>query len=198
MTRIFHPPSDGIALLPDSPGIYAIFNRCTRRVGVGLASRSIRGRVMTHRSNLRRQRGLSAPLARDLLAWGIDSFVFIALECVPTVGRVGADRDRLRTRESWWADQLGALDERTGYNFEAGGMRSPASLFREHERKLMRSNSRRYRLLPGVTLDDPIQPTLLESWWTCRGPRQSAVQATFADAAIAEDSEMLESGSDRR
>lgn len=156
-------PADGIELLPNTPGIYCVWNRVTQRCGVGLASRSVRTRAMQHRSNLRRANALSAPLARDLCEHGLASFLFLLLEQVPHP-EIGSHRAALRKREAWWACRLGALDERTGYNLEAGGQRSPASLFRERERKLMRANSRSYRLLPGINIDDPVHPILLETW----------------------------------
>lgn len=160
MPQVLH---DGVDLLPDLPGIYAIFNRVTGRRAVGMASRSIRTRAMQHRRSFLSLTGCSAPIARDLAAHGADAFIFLALEICPRDSQ-RSRRVVLRARELWWAEQLLTLDERSGYNLEAGGVRSRASRLRDLERKFLRSNSRRYELLPAVCIDDPVNPEFLRTW----------------------------------
>lgn len=154
---------DGIALLPDEPGIYCILNRITGRRGVGLASRSIRSRAKDHRRSFSAIGICSVPIARDLVRHGSSAFIFLTLEIYPDVGTRNYLM-MLKSRELWWAQQLLTLDESTGYNLEAGGVRSPASRLRDHERKLLRTNSRRYQFLPAVGINDPIQSELLKTW----------------------------------
>ena len=165
---------DGISLLPQQPGIYCIFNRITGRRGVGLATRSIRARANDHRRSFSTAVSCSAPVARDLVQHGAGAFIFLSLELVLHAGA----RNHLlmlKDRELWWAQQLLTLDERTGYNLEAGGIRSPASRLREHERKLLRANSRRYQLLPSVGINDPIQSDLLRTWVAATHIQQASV-----------------------
>lgn len=165
---------DGISLLPEQPGIYCIFNRVTSRRGVGLATRSIRARAKDHRRSFSTVTSCSIPVARDLVQHGAGAFIFLSLELVLHAGA----RNHLlmlKDRELWWAQQLLTLDERTGYNLEAGGIRSPASRLREHERKLLRANSRRYQLLPSVGINDPIQSDLLRTWVAATHIQQASV-----------------------
>jgi hypothetical protein len=154
---------DGIHLLPNQAGIYGILNRCNGRRWVGLAGTSIRARALAHRRFFRSPSGPEVPILRDLRLHGPNAFIFLVLELRPD-DKDSNHRAVLKARELWWAQQLLTLDERTGYNLEAGGLRSPASRFREQERKLMRSNSGRYELLPGVDPSNPINSGLLESW----------------------------------
>ena len=101
-------------------------------------------------------------LSKDLQAFGSDAFFFFALRIdgFTEIRR----QSQFEGLEAWFANQMGAADEQYGYNLEAGHQRSRASKFRDRERKLMRRNSEKYRLLPGVNLLDPVNPRLLESW----------------------------------
>lgn len=155
--------TDGIDLLPTEPGIYCFFNRYNGRRWVGLASSSMRSRARQHRAFFRHPTGTASTLVRDVRLYGADAFVFVCLEICPKSDAV-LHSAQLRRRERAWAERLLALDERTGYNAEAGGVRSLASLFRDHERKLLRQNSRKYVMLPGVDIAQPIDPLLLASW----------------------------------
>jgi hypothetical protein len=70
-----------------------------------------------------------------------------------------------RTADIEQTIQLGAHIEASGYNSEAGHVRTRGSRFRDSERKLIKSRAgSNYLLLPGVDLDDPIDPDLLRSW----------------------------------
>jgi hypothetical protein len=148
-------------MLPDSPGIYVIINKVNGRRGVGLSTRSIKARVRQHLQALRTVVDHPTPMQRDAMKLGIESFRFETLEiCSP---RDGLNlRRHLQAREGWWAEHLGTLDEHKGYNREAGGRRSPASLVRERERRLIDCFPARYQLLPDVTLDQPIGTCLLQ------------------------------------
>lgn len=156
-------PLDTIELLPDVPGVYLILNRATGRRWVGISCSSIRRRARQHLHNLEASRHVPTGMHRDLAAYGPSSFVFVTLEIADGL-LTSACRRTLMEREGWWAEQLLTLDESHGYNQEAGGRRSRASLFRDHERKLMRARGGRYRLLPGRALFDPIHEALLRSW----------------------------------
>lgn len=151
--------------LPDAPGIYLILNCTTGRRWVGAASRSMRARELQHRRSFSSGVALGR-LQEDLDRHGPAVFVFLVLEqCSPSGG---ANTGRLRDRERWWAEHLHALDQHQGYNLEAGGLRSPASLFRDHERKLMRGSPPKYVLLPDVHLDSTVNDNLLGSWHAAR------------------------------
>ena len=155
--------SDGIDLLPDQPGIYCILNRVNGRRMVGMAGRSVQHRAKQHRQFLKRPTGPEVPLVRDLRLHGPGAFMFLTLEvCQPSLGT--NHRGLLRSRELWWARQLCCLDERTGYNLEAGGVRSPASRLRDLERKLAYPSIRKFELLPGTDASEPINPGLLATW----------------------------------
>jgi hypothetical protein len=153
----------GVDLLPDEPGIYCIVNRFNGRRWVGLASRSVRGRAQQHMCVFRNPTAGDTPILRDLRSFGVEAFFFLLLEKCPEKHELSVTR-YLKRREGWWAHQLLTLHEATGYNLEAGGFRSRASRFRDHERKLMRDRSRKYQLLPGVNPNDPVNQTLLASW----------------------------------
>lgn len=156
--------------LPDAPGVYLILNRHTGRRWVGKTTSSIRLRAQQHRRSFI---GSTTPLglmAEDLARYGSDAFVFLVLEAFPKPELVS--RAHLRHLERQWAQHLQALDQRQGYNLEAGGLRSPASLFRDHERKVLRGRPPKYAFLPGVRPEAPIDEALLVSWFA--GHRHSA------------------------
>lgn len=142
-----------------------MLNRCSGRRRVGLASSSMRARAFEHRRALAHPNTADPAIRADLIAHGAAAFVFLTLEVHSVTPEAPvAHRSLLRQRELWWALNLNCLDERTGYNREAGGMRSPASRFRDMETKLMRANSRRYVGLPWVDRQAPINIRLLRSW----------------------------------
>ena len=100
-------------------------------------------------------------MRRDLVLHGFDPFFFALAPIRPEAAgaRLGGDQVEL-----WWTIQLQAHDERFGYNLEAGHCRTSGAQFRDRERKLMRSKSRKYELLKGVDMYDPIHPALLGTW----------------------------------
>ena len=156
------PPSDGIACLPKGPGIYGMWNRVTRLWNIG-QSENIRLRCQLHRSQLRLGAAGNMRIRRDVEKHGADAFFFFALEVVTDASGM-ALKHKLNHSEVWWVLQFQAHDERYGYVGEAGRIRTMGSRLRDREKKLMRYNSNKYQLLPGVDLYDPIHPLLLASW----------------------------------
>lgn len=152
--------------LPDRPGIYLILNRHNGRRWVGMAGRSLSERAKQHRRALNSGRAPAGRMGEDLAQYGPDAFVFLVLEVNREACRPGSGQ--LRSRERWWAQHLHALDQQQGYNLEAGGLRSPASLFRDCERKLQQASRPKYCQLPGVQPADPIDPRLLQAWMNGR------------------------------
>lgn len=155
------PPMNSAASFPAAPGIYCLMNLNSGRRGVG-QSRNVLTRVRSHQRDLRLGRAHSPTLRADLLAHGPESFVFLLLESFDPAQSAGDWV--LKRREGWWAQHLQCMSEQTGYNLEAGGVRSPASRFRDHERKLIKYRVTRYMFLPGVDLLDPVAIELLQSW----------------------------------
>ncbi len=153
---------DGVDLLPKRPGLYCILNRVNGKRYVGEASKSLYQRCMQHRAEFKNGRPSSMLLRRDLLAFGADAFFFFALR----VDGLSQEEDKRQgfMTEIWFAVQLRSHDERYGYNLEVGHHRTRAARFRDRERKLMRRNSWKYELLPGVDLYDPIASSLLQTW----------------------------------
>lgn len=154
------PLEDGINQLPRGAGIYCVLNRVTGRRYIGQAVNVYR-RCLAHRSELRDGRPANMLMRRDLVLHGFDPFFFVLAPIRPeAVGlRLGGDQV-----EHWWAVRLQAIDEFNGYNLEAGRRRTKGSLLRDREVKLMRPTSRKYVLLGGVDLYDPIHPDLLGTW----------------------------------
>ena len=155
------PWDDGIQFLPRGPGVYCIFNRVTARRYIG-ETHDIYKRCASHRSELRRGVASNMLMRRDTLLHGAEAFFFFAVR----LDGIG-DLDKPRTRhgiEVWLTAQFCAHDERYGYNQEAGHHPTKAARFRDRERKLMRGNSRKYVLLDGVDIYDPIHPDLLSRW----------------------------------
>lgn len=156
------PLVDGISLLPKKPGIYGMWNRAARLWNIG-QSANIHQRCCLHRAELRAGNAANMRIRRDVQRHGANAFFYCALELVTVAA--GADlAHELRRRELWWARQFQAHDERYGYNLDAGGYRTRGAALRDRERKLMRLNSSKYRLLPWVDMYDPISTALLASW----------------------------------
>jgi hypothetical protein len=156
------PPVDGIDSLPKTHGIYAMLNRVTRMVNIGQAE-NIRRRCAMHRSQLRAGTAPNLRMRRDALRHGADAFLYITLELLEIGAQTNVKRE-LNKLELWWVVQFQAHVEQFGYVSEAGHCRTRGSRLRDREGKLMRPNSQKYELLPGVDICDPIHPGLLESW----------------------------------
>lgn len=156
------PPVDGISLLPSKPGIYAMLNRVTRIMNVGQAE-DIRSRCVGHRSQLRAGIHPNLRMRPDAESYGANVYFYHVLELLEVNEGMNI-RAELNALELWWAVQLQVHIEQYGYISSAGGYITRGARFRDRERKLMRLNSRKYQLLPGVDLYDPIHPVLLAAW----------------------------------
>lgn len=137
-----------------------MLNRISNKWYVGQA-KNILNRCISHRSELRRGIGSNMLMRRDAELNGIDAFFLVLYLADAAEPRRPSMIDMM---EVWWVIQLRAHDERWGYNLEAGHRRTTGALFRDRERKLMRSRSGKYELLDGVHMYDPIHPDLLGSW----------------------------------
>lgn len=152
---------DGVAQLPNRAGIYCIINRINGKRYIGQAS-NIRSRCTQHRSDLRGGNSFNMSLRRDSVIFGADAFFFFAPALDGVYAALGPKN--LDYIEAWFVAQMAAHDERYGYNCAAGHSRTKASRFRDRETKLMRPNSAKYEMLPGIDFFDPISPMLLSSW----------------------------------
>jgi hypothetical protein len=101
-------------------------------------------------------------MRRDAVLHGAEVFFFFALrlDAIANVDR----RLHLDVIEIWFAVQLRSTDERGGYNLELGSHPTTATRLRNRETKLMRRNSGKYVLLPGVDLYDLVNQELLSTW----------------------------------
>ena len=153
---------DGIAQLPSEPGVYVMFNRVTRKVNVG-QSKNVKRRCVLHRTQLRAGTAANMRMRHDAQRYGGDVWFYFTLALVDVTEHMNIARvlDRL---EVYWVTQLQANNEAHGYVSEAGHHRTLGARFRDRERKLLRRNSEKYELLPGVDIDDPINPMLLAAW----------------------------------
>ena len=160
---IFSSPLDnGIDLLPRAAGVYGMWNRATRMWNVG-QSADVHKRCLGHAKQLQARKASNHRIQRDIDRHGADAFFYMVLELAIETDPKTRQRE-LNQLEIWWVVQLRAHDERFGYNADAGGLRTRGARFRDRERKLMRLNSGKYELLPGVDPYDPIKPELLASW----------------------------------
>lgn len=156
------PLVDGIEFLPANPGLYCLLNRVNGKRYVGQATTSIYQRCLQHRSELRNGLSSNFLLRRDAVVHGADAFFFFALRIDAIAG--SEKKSQLNKIEIWFAVQFRTHDERYGYSLEVGHHRTRGARFRDRERKLMRRNSEKYELLPGVDMYDPVDPVLLASW----------------------------------
>lgn len=147
--------------VPEVPGIYMMWNTTSGQILVGMTSNSLRLRVAQQWQALRRGGVQNRLVGSAVQAHGAESFRFCVLET--HVKRPGV-RGVLKKRELWWAKRLGALDEQTGFNLEAGGAWSAAARLRDVERKLIKSAEPKYVLLAGISLESAYAPEFLRSW----------------------------------
>lgn len=160
---VFHGPLvDGIDQLAAKPGIYAVLNRVTRKMNVG-QSMNMKHRCVLHRSQIRAGGAANMRMRLDTERNGDDCWFYFALQELETAKGRNVSRE-LDLREIWWAIQLQVHDEDFGYLSEAGHCRTLGAKFRDRERKLMRPNSEKYQLLPGIHVNDPISRVLLSAW----------------------------------
>lgn len=161
--RVFDAPTvDGIDFLSRRPGIYCIENRINGKRYVGLATVDVHWRCVLHRTELRKGTSANMFMRRDVAIHGADAFFFFALHVADSYDRVKPSD--LEGAELWFMIQFRSHDERYGYNLEGIHQRTRAARFRDRERKLMRGNSKKYSLLPGIDIYEPIHRDLLGSW----------------------------------
>lgn len=153
--------SENSAEVPEVPGIYMMWNTRSGQILVGMTSNSLRLRFSQQRQALRRGGVQNRLVGAAVKAHGAESFRFCVLEA--HVKRPGV-KSVLKKRELWWAKRLGALDEATGLNLEAGGDWSAAARLRDVERKLIKSAEPKYVLLAGISLESAFAPEFLRSW----------------------------------
>lgn len=158
---VFRPSKDdGINFLPKCAGLYCIVNQVNGKRYIGQA-KNIYRRCLQHRNELRKGIASNMLMRRDAQVNGFQPFFFaVQLEGLSDPSR-SIDFDQI---EVWLVTKFRAHEENFGYNLEAGHNRTTGALFRDRERKLMRSNSDKYQMLPWVDMYDPIHPDLLLSW----------------------------------
>lgn len=152
--------NDGVDALPNKPGVYIIMNRLNGRCYVG-ASKNLRTRCLTHRSELRRGISGNRLLRRDVVKCGAENFFIFAPETVESL-QEAEQRGGLEAMEMRWIVQFKSYDEQRGYNSMLAGCWTPGARFRDRELKLRRSGS--YTLMETVDPYDPIDARMLASW----------------------------------
>lgn len=148
-------PGNGISDLPDTPGVYLIRNVITGRCYVGSAQSS-RTRCRGHFSGIRQGQHPNMKIRRDAAMHGPDSFRFVLLGTTSTVREA-------RRLEIHFKQVLGTADPDTGYDLDEGRRRTKESRLRMVE-KILCQRQPKYCFLPGISIDDPINRTLLDSW----------------------------------
>ena len=88
------------------------------------------------------------------IEFGKDAFEFILIEETATLGEARGIENELIGRYQ-------TFDPQRGYNHMHNGRWSPAARLRNTEKKLIAK--RKYMLLPGVSLDDPMMPDFVQS-----------------------------------
>jgi hypothetical protein len=149
---------------------YIIFNRAIGKQYVG-KTRNLDQRYSDHVSKLRAGRHENPDLQRDWDHYGEESFIW-----VDVLLRAGEIRPDLL--EDLLIDTLRTLDPALGYNRRTSRGWGPHSRLRDLERKLIRSG--KFKLIPGVKLDDPIQEGHLKAVLKGHGKVQQE-QAEEAD-----------------
>jgi hypothetical protein len=137
---------DGITLLPNGPGLYLIFNRCTGRIYVGQSAR-VRKRCSRHLSQLQEGNHPNYKMQRDATQHGVEYFCFAPLLSLPEPTAIQA---------------LGGDDMDFGYNLSDGVRWTAETRFREYEARLTKKG--RYAYLPTTDRTAPINRLLLSSW----------------------------------
>ena len=137
---------DGMDLLPRTPGIYLILNRCTGRIYVG-QSTSVRARCTQHRSELKAGTHTNHRMRLDAARHGSESFCFVPVSAASEAMAIAA---------------LGAADSTQGYNRTDGTRWTAETSLRRLETRLARRG--RYEFLPWVDQDLPLHAGLVGSW----------------------------------
>jgi len=134
-------------------GVYMIRNLINGKCYFG-SSRNCHSRLNGHRGALRRGDHINIALLREWNEFGPDVFEFIIIEETSTYGEA-------RRLENELIERYQTFDQRRGYNQMHNGKWSPEARLRNTEKKLIAR--RKYTLLSGVTLDDPMTPDFIQS-----------------------------------
>jgi len=138
-----------------SEKIYIIINLNAGKQYVG-RTRNLDSRYSGHVSRLRAGKHENPDLQRD---WDRDGeHNFIWLDVLLRAGDI-----RLKDVEDLLMGLLDTIDPLHGYNRMTNSGWSPHTRLRDLERKLMRR--KKFELIPGVSLDDPILAKYLETVW---------------------------------
>jgi group I intron endonuclease len=129
-------------------GVYMIRNLINGKCYFGSA-RNCQSRLNGHRGALRRGDHNNIALLQEWNEFGKDAFEFILIEETATLGEA-------RRLENELIGRYQTHDLRRGYNQMHNGKWSPAARLRNTEKKLIAK--RKYALLPGVALEDPMTP----------------------------------------
>lgn len=127
-------------------GVYRLRNLVNGKCYFG-SSRNCQSRLNGHRGGLRRGDHINIALLREWKEYGPDAFEFIIIEETETLGEA-------RRLENELIGRYQTFDLQRGYNQMHNGRWSPAARLRNTEMKLIAK--RKYFLLPGVSLDDPM------------------------------------------
>jgi group I intron endonuclease len=147
---------NGINGLPNLPGVYLIRNVKTGRCYIGSAQ-NIRRRCRGHLGTIKRGCHENSKIRRDAAMYGPESFRFVALTTASTVREACL-------LEFHFRQLLGTADPDTGYDLSEKRGRTVESRLRMVEKRLSGSRSLKYCWLPGVSIDDPFDRTLLDTW----------------------------------
>lgn len=134
-------------------GVYMIRNLVNGKCYFG-SSRNCQSRLNGHRGGLRRGDHINIALLQEWIEFGKDAFEFILIEETATLGEARGIENELIGRYQ-------TFDPQRGYNHMHNGRWSPAARLRNTEKKLIAK--RKYMLLPGVSLDDPMMPDFVQS-----------------------------------
>jgi group I intron endonuclease len=134
-------------------GVYMIRNTVNGKRYFG-SSRRCKDRLSGHRGDLRRGDHTNALLLQEWQAYGEAAFEFAVVAEVPDI------RDARRI-ENELIEQHNTTDTRYGYNQMMRGRWSTAARLRNTEKKLI--NKGKYRLLPDVSLEDPMSQVFVQT-----------------------------------
>lgn len=134
-------------------GVYMIRNLVNGKRYFG-SSRNCLSRLNGHRGGLRRGDHINIALTQEWNEYGQDAFEFILIEETATLGEA-------RRLENELIGRYQTFDLQRGYNQMHNGKWSPAARLRNTEMKLIAK--RKYALLPGVSLNDPMTPDFVQS-----------------------------------
>lgn len=134
-------------------GVYMIRNLVNGKCYFG-SSRNCQSRLNGHQGALRRGDHINIALLQEWNTFGHNAFEFIIIEETSTLGEA-------RRLENELIGRYQTFDLQRGYNQMHNGKWSPAARLRNTEKKLIAK--RKYALLPGISLNDPMTPDFVQS-----------------------------------